>query len=58
MNKLESANFIDDAFAGCSSQLIAEMVGDNQGARRGIEVRLGFKDPNAAASSCDFRRGV
>jgi hypothetical protein len=56
--KFEAANFVDDAFASGGAQLLAEMAGDDEGAGRGIEARLGFEDANFSAAARESGGGV
>ena len=51
--EFETADFIDDAFAGGRAELIAEMAGDDESARGRIEVGLGFEDANGASTASD-----
>jgi hypothetical protein len=55
--KFESANLVDDAFAGRGTHLVAEMIGDDKRARRGFQLRHGFQHTYGAAPTGNAGRG-
>src|SRR5882724_346546 len=54
--QFESPNFIDDAFARRSPHLTSEVIGDDQRARRGFELRLRFQHTDPASATRHARR--
>src|SRR5271155_2113229 len=52
--KFKSANFVDDAFFGCGSQLIAEMIGYDERARRRRKTGLGLQHANPPPTVSNF----
>src|ERR1700719_1183172 len=49
--EFEPPNFVDDALASCSTELVTKITGNDQGAVRRVEARLGFKYANTAAAA-------
>ena len=56
--KLEAANFVEDAGTGGRAQLIAEVVGDDERARIRLEARLGFEDTDTTSATRESRSGI
>jgi hypothetical protein len=56
--KLEAADFVQDADAGGGADLIAEVIGDDERAGMGFEVRLGFEDADTATASGESCHGI
>src|SRR6266851_1070124 len=53
--QFEPANLVDDAFARGGAHLAAEVIRDDQCARRGLELRLGFQHADGAATTSHAR---
>src|SRR6266481_1040641 len=56
--QFKAADFIQDAGASGGADLVLEIIGDNQGARRGIWRRFRFQHADAAAATGNARGGV
>src|SRR6266850_588766 len=54
--QFESPNFIDDAYARRNPHLTSEVIGDDQRARRGFELRLRFQHADPASAARYARR--
>src|SRR4029077_6376921 len=56
--KFESADFVEDAGAGRRPELIAEMIGDDERPRFGLESRFRFEHTDVAAAARQSGGGI
>ena len=56
--KLEAANFVQDAGTGGRAKLIAEVVGDDERAGIRFEAVLGFEDTDTASAARESGCGI